>query len=143
MTWTHNSTNFDVIPEGQIGFVYLITNLTNGMKYIGKKNFYSTKTSQKTIVLKTTGLKKKKKIRTKIESDWRDYFGSSDELRSDVEKLGKENFTREILHLCKTKGEISYFEAKLQFEYDVLLYPEKFYNKWIMVRVHRTHLKLK
>lgn len=141
--WLYENQPIDEAPEDVIGFVYRITNTVNGMEYIGKKNFFGTKTSQKTVVVKSTGLKKKKKIRSKIDSNWRDYYGSSEELIKDVEQYGKENFKREILKMCYTKGEISYYEAKFQFDENVLMQPEKFYNKWIMVRVHRTHLKSK
>ena len=84
--WLYNNEPFEKIPEGIVGYVYLITNLTNNRKYIGKKNFYFSKTRQV----------KGKKKRIKVESDWKDYFGSNKELCADVEKLGKENYRREI-----------------------------------------------
>lgn len=119
-------------PKNYIGFVYLITNTITGKRYIGKKLFTKAGTKQ------VKG--KKKKIRK--PSDWLDYYGSNKVLIEDVEALGKEHFTREILRLCKTRGECSYFEAKYQFAYGVLENPDLFYNEQIMCRVHRKHLKL-
>jgi hypothetical protein len=130
MTWLYNDNLFEDIAD-YVGFVYLITNLQNGRKYIGKKNFYFSKT--RTV--------KGKKKRTKVESDWKEYFGSNKELLEDVEKLGKENFKREILKLCKSKGEFGYYEAKYQFQFEVLEHPDLWYNSWIMCRVHRKHIK--
>lgn len=139
--WIYNNQPIDEVPDGYIGFVYRITNLESGKLYIGKKNFFSTQSKQKTVVLKTTGEKKKKKVRTTKESDWRSYYGSSDDVRKDVDALGEASFKREILRLCSSKGELSYYEAKYQFVDDVLLYPERYYNNWISVRVQRVHLK--
>ena len=126
--WLYNNEPFDDIAD-YVGYVYIITNLTNGRKYLGKKNFYFSKT--RTI--------KGKKKRSKVESDWRGYFGSNKELLEDVEKLGKDLFKREIVRLCKSKGEFGYWEAKLQFENNVLE-TNDWYNTWIMVRVHKKHL---
>jgi hypothetical protein len=142
MTWTLNNTLFESIPDdcAAIGFVYLITNTVSNKKYIGKKNFYTNRTKVKTVTLKT-GLKKKKNVKVKAESDWMNYYGSSEELKKDVELYGGEKFTRQILILCYTKGHLSYFEAKYQFDYDVLLKPDQFYNRWISVKVHGIHLK--
>jgi len=108
-----------------IGFVYKITNLNDGRFYIGKKLF--TRAGYKTIK------KKKKKIR--VESDWKNYYSSSEELNEDVQKLGKNMFRREILRLCKSKSECTYYEAKYQFELSVLL--ENTYNKWIQCKIRR------
>ncbi len=141
MQWNYNDLPLENIPESAIGFVYIITNKISGKRYIGKKLFYSTKTKVKTITLKTTGVKKKKKVKELIESDWKDYYGSSDYLKEDVVTLGCEYFDRKILRLCYNKGELSYFEAKYQFDYDVLIHPELWYNSWISVRVQRAHLK--
>jgi hypothetical protein len=110
--------------------VYQITNLTNGKKYIGKKFFYSAKTKQ------VKG--KKKKI--KVPSDWQTYYGSSDILKQDVLQLGHDNFNREILHLCQSKGECGYLEAKEQFVRGVME-TDDYYNTWIMVRVRKSHIK--
>lgn len=112
------------------GFVYLITCKKTNKQYVGKKFFWSSKT--KTI--------KGKKKRSKVESDWKDYFGSNKILIEDVKVNGKDNYTREILHLCKTKGECNYLEAYEQFTRKVLI-GEDYYNEWIMVKVHRSHIK--
>ena len=116
--------------EGFVGFVYLIENTTNSRKYVGKKLLTKSKTFQV----------KKKKKRKRVESDWRDYHGSSEELLKDVEVLGPSSFKRTILHLCRTKGEMTYLEAKEQFDRDVLL-SHDYYNSWISCRIRRPHVK--
>lgn len=121
-----------------MGFVYLITNTVSGRKYIGKKLAKFSKTTQKTVKLKN-GTKKKKKIRSKVDSDWRDYYGSSPELSKDVEALGADKFTREILYYCKSKAECSYVEAREQFTRKVLESTD-YYNGHIQVRVHGSHI---
>jgi hypothetical protein len=136
--WLYNNEEITKLPEDCVGFVYLITNLTSQRKYIGKKLAKFSKTSVKTVTLKN-GTKKKKKIRSKIDSDWMDYYGSSIELNKDVEELGKENFTREILYFCKSKAECSYIEAREQFARKVLETTD-YYNGQISVRVHGSHI---
>ena len=138
MTWLYQGNPVDELPEDCIGFVYLITNNLSGRKYIGKKLAKFSKTTTKTVKLKN-GTKKKKKIRSKIDSDWREYYGSSTELTSDIEKLGTENFTREILYYCKSKSECSYIEAREQFSRRVLE-SKDWYNGHIQVRVHGSHI---
>lgn len=138
MTWLYNNQLVDTLPEDCVGFVYQITNNINQRKYIGKKLAKFSKTTQRTVKLKN-GSKKKKKIRTKVDSDWRDYYGSSPELTKDVEQLGKENFTREILYYCKSKAECSYIEAREQFTRKVLE-SKDYYNGHIQVRVHGSHI---
>jgi hypothetical protein len=139
--WTHLKESVEELPEDCVGFVYQITNLTNSRKYIGKKLAKFAKTTYKVVKLKN-GTKKKKKIRSKIDSDWMDYYGSSIELNKDVEALGKENFTREILYYCKSKAECSYVEAREQFNRRVLE-SDDYYNGQISVRVHGSHIKNK
>ena len=119
MQWTYQNTTVEELPETCIGFVYLITNNITGRKYIGKKLAKFAKTTYKVVKLKN-GTKKKKKIRSKIDSDWRDYYGSSDALTKDVETLGTDNFSREILFYCTSKAECSYIEAREQFTHKVL-----------------------
>jgi hypothetical protein len=133
--WTYNEQLYDETPEQYQGFVYMITDLTNDKKYIGKKFFWKPKILPKT---KT----RKRRVKTRVESDWRSYYGSSAEVKSLVEERGAESFKREILRLCKTKGECSYYEAKLQFEYDVLL-RDDFYNEFIGCKIHSKHLLTK
>lgn len=138
MNWTYQGSDVDVLPDDCIGFVYIIRNSISGRMYIGKKLAKFSKTSVKTVVLKN-GNKKKKKIRTKIDSDWKLYFGSSVELSADILALGSENFTREILHYCKSKAECSYVEAREQFERKVLESVD-YYNGQISVRCHKSHI---
>jgi hypothetical protein len=138
MTWYFDNKVVDTIPHNSVGFVYIITNLVSNRKYIGKKLFKFSKTTYKTVKLKN-GSKKRKKIKSKIESDWQTYYGSSEELNKDIELLGKENFKREILQFCRSKSECSYTEAKLQFHYGVLESNE-YYNGQISVRVHGSHI---
>jgi hypothetical protein len=138
MTWTYQGTVVEELPETCVGFVYLITNSTTGRKYIGKKLAKFSKTTYKTVKLKN-GNKKRKRIRGKIESDWKTYYGSNTELNQDVANLGIENFTREILYYCNSKAECSYIEAREQFERKVLE-SRDFYNGQIAVRVHGSHI---
>lgn len=138
MTWFYQGQEVVELPEDCVGYVYCITNLTNNRKYIGKKLAKFSKTTYKTVKLKN-GIKKKKKIRSKVASDWQDYYGSSPNLTIDVVALGKENFKREILVYCKSKSECSYIEAKLQFEHKVLE-SNDYYNGHIAVRVHGSHI---
>lgn len=133
--WIYNGEVYE--PEIEVtdkafpyqGFVYLIENLANGRSYIGKKNFTFRKTRQVN----------KKKKRFKAESDWREYYGSSEELSKDVEHFGRHVFRRTILHLCRTKGEMAYLETREQFVRDVLL-REDYYNTWISARVRNSHV---
>ena len=134
--WFYNGEAVEQLPEECVAFVYIITNATTGKKYIGKKLAKFKKTSVKTHQLKN-GKKKKKKIRTLVDSDWKIYYGSSKELLDDVAKLGTENFKREILYYCGSKAEASYLEAKTQFDNDVLLNEDKWYNSWISVKVRK------
>jgi hypothetical protein len=138
MTWYFQNQIVETLPEDCIGFVYQIINLTSERKYIGKKLAKFSKTQIRTVKLKN-GTKKKKKIKSKIDSDWRDYYGSNDELLKDVASLGKENFKREILYFCKSKAECSYIEAREQFSRRVLESTE-YYNGHIQIRVHGSHI---
>ena len=128
MSWIYQG---EIVEDfgNYIGFVYMITCLRTNKRYIGKKNFYFAKSKQV----------KGKKKRFKVESDWKDYYGSNDELNQHVKILGEENFQREILRFCSSKGEMSYFEAKYQFQYDVLE-NDQFYNSWISCKIHKKHL---
>jgi uncharacterized protein (DUF427 family) len=117
--------------EGHVAFVYRITNIKTQKSYIGKKLLQKTRTK--------TLKGKRKKI--KSESDWKTYYGSNKDLQADVEKIGATNFRREILKLCKSKGTANYYEMKYQIEHAVLENPETWYNEWIIVKVHRSHIK--
>ena len=126
------SQPFRLINEGLINRNKEIIFKFNGKKYIGKKWFWNTR--------KKPPLKGKTRKRiVKSESDWQDYFGSSDEVKLLVEQSGRERFGREILHLCKNKGECTYFEAKIQFERDVLL-SDEYYNEFIGCKIHSKHV---
>jgi len=128
MGWIYKNAKVTMIPDEVVGFVYLITNTTNGRMYIGKKlaRFKRSRPPLKG---------RKNKRRYKVDSDWQDYYGSSDELSADVLKLGKEKFTREILFYCYSKAELSYIEAREQFARKVLE-SNDYYNGHIRVRVH-------
>jgi hypothetical protein len=141
MTWYYQDTPVETLPEECVGFVYLITNNLSGRKYIGKKLAKFSKTSVK-VVKQKNGIKKKKRIRTKIDSDWREYYGSSIDLAADILKLGTENFSREILYYCASKAACSYIEAREQFNRKVLE-SDDYYNGQISVRVHGSHIKNK
>ena len=139
MTWFYQGNIVEELPDDCVGFVYLITNTVNGRKYIGKKLAKFSKTTYKVVKLKN-GTKKKKKIRSKIDSDWQEYYGSSPNLTADIQQLGTDKFTREILYYCKSKAECSYIEAREQFERKVLE-SDEYYNGHIQVRVHGSHIK--
>ena len=139
MVWLHENIEITELPEDCVGFVYLITNKLTGRKYIGKKLAKFSRTTYRTVKLKN-GTKKKKRIRSKIDSDWRDYYGSSPALTEDVTQLGPESFKREILFYCTSKAECSYIEAREQFARRVLE-SNDYYNGHIQVRVHGSHIK--
>jgi hypothetical protein len=141
MVWLFENAEILELPEDCVGFVYLITNNISGRKYIGKKLAKFSKTTYKVVKLKN-GTKKKKRIKSKIDSDWQLYYGSNDQLNKDIETLGAENFTREILFYCKSKSECSYVEAREQFNHKVLE-SDDYYNGHIQVRVHGSHIKNK
>ena len=132
--WYYNGEEFtSEMIEDNVGFVYIITNVSNNRKYVGKKTLVSKR--------KLPPLKGKKRRRTKIvESKWQDYFGSSDEVNAILEEHGRDIFKREILHLCKSKSEMSYLELKEQMHREVLLNDE-YYNGIIQVKIHRAHVK--
>ena len=139
MTWTYQGLPVEELPEDCVGFVYIITNSISGRKYIGKKLAKFAKTSYKVVKLKN-GTKKKKRIRSKIDSDWLTYYGSNEELNKDVAALGANQFTREIMYYCRSKAECSYIEAREQFTHKVLE-SQDYYNGQISVRVHGSHIK--
>jgi len=134
MTWLYEEKLFDD-PTDYYGFVYEITNNVTGKKYIGRKYF---------TVAKTRQVKGKKK-RSRVDSDWKDYWGSSKYVLADIEKCGQENFTRKIIRLCKTRGECNYWEAKLQFEHNVLQASfdngePAYYNENILIKFTRKNI---
>lgn len=132
--WHYKGEEFTSEMIGDhIGFVYIITDLSNNKKYVGKKLLTSKR--------KLPPLKGKTRKRTVIkESDWQSYFGSSDEVKAILEEKGADNFHREILHLCNAKGELSYMELKEQMDREVLL-DDSYYNGIVQVKIHRSHVK--
>jgi hypothetical protein len=129
MSWIYQDKPFVEVADNW-GFVYIIEDTFNNKKYIGKKQFWFKK--YKTVKGKRKGFL--------AESDWKDYYGSNDFLKEEVSSRGIDHFKRTILRLCSSKSECSYWEAKYQFEFDVLLKPEEYYNQWISVKVTRKHV---
>jgi hypothetical protein len=126
--WVYEGREFTSDDIGDFyGFVYRITNLVTGHDYVGRKYF---KTIQKLKPLK--GFKRKRK--SVKETNWKEYWGSSNRLTIDIEELGLENFKREIICLCESRGDTNYMEAKIQFDEEVLLNPEN-YNGIIAVKI--------
>jgi len=132
--WLYQGEEFTSEMIGDyIGFVYLLTDKENDKKYVGKKIFISKRR------LKPLKGKTRRRVVLK-ESDWQTYYGSSDEVKSIVEEHGGDRFKREILHLCKNKGELSYLEMKEQVDREVLL-RDDYYNGIIQCKIHRSHVK--
>lgn len=129
--WLYQGQEYTSPDEKLVGFVYMITCLETGRKYIGKKLFWSMRRKQV----------KGKIKRVKTESDWKKYWSSSEELKGDVTRLGEDNFKREILHLCFGKGELSYLEVREQIDNRVLEQPSIWYNNLIYCKIHGSHLK--
>ena len=125
--WYFNGEVFNEASKDYEGFVYLITNLENGMKYIGKKHFWERRKNPK------TGRRQTK------ESDWIDYFGSCVTLKEDVKILGADKFKREILHLCRHKKSMSYYETYEQFKRNVL-FDDTYYNTNIEGRFYSSEI---
>jgi hypothetical protein len=139
MVWLYENTEISQLPDDCVGFVYMITNTVTGRRYIGKKLAKFSKTTYRMVTLKN-GNKKRRRIRSKIDSDWQLYYGSNDQLNRDLQQLGAENFRREILFYCRSKSECSYVEAREQFNHRVLE-SDDWYNGHIQVRVHGSHIK--
>ncbi|MCK3776220.1 hypothetical protein MZK49_05685 [Ensifer sesbaniae] len=132
--WQYQGADFDPELIGDYhSFVYLMVDRENGKRYIGRKIFRNTKT-----LPPLRGQKRKRKIVT--ESNWRDYFSSNETINRLVKDCGEERFERTILRLCRTASEAAYWEAKLQFENDVLL-DHNYYNDLVMVRLNSRHLR--
>ena len=132
--WSYNGEEFtSEMIEDNIGFVYIVTDGETGMKYIGKKLFFSK-------VTKPPLKGKKRKRRSLKESDWKTYCGSSETVKQLVEENGLDHFDREIIHLCKSKGELSYMEMKEQIVRDVLLKPDEYHNAFVGGKIHRNHI---
>jgi hypothetical protein len=132
--WLYNGNPFDSEDiQDNYGFIYRITNTTNGYDYVGRKYF--------TTVKKRPPLKgKKNKRRETVETDWKEYWGSSPRLQADIDTLGRDKFTREIIHLCKSRGETNYMEAYYQFTEGVLLREDN-YNGIIQIKLGKNSVK--
>lgn len=138
MTWMYQGQIVEDLPEGYIGFVYLITNKVSDRKYVGQKIALSVQPRFRTFRLKN-GAKRAIRLPGEVEESWKGYFGSSQELLEDVSALGPEMFHREILHFCKSRSECSYLEAKEQFARGVLE-SDEYYNKLIRCNIHWEHI---
>ena len=124
--WYYKDTAFTSNDIGDFfGFVYCITNLQSGKQYIGRKYFYQFR--------KPRGKSRK----VKSESDWKKYYGSSDELTADRKSIGNECFKREIISLHTTKGWVNYEETRQLFLNNVLSENENYYNSNILGRYMR------
>lgn len=132
MTWLYNNEPYTTAPEEYQGFIYKITELDTGKMYIGKKFFWAPKTLP---VTKT----RKRRVKTKVESDWQKYYGSSKDVQELVKQKGVDNYKREILRLCKTKGDCSYWELYEQMVNHVLL-NENYYNEFVGAKIHSKHV---
>lgn len=132
MTWYFHNTPIE-FTENDIGdafgFVYIITHIKSGRKYIGKKFFTKSKTKQV----------KGKKKKTRVSSDWLTYWGSNKELQADVLVNGEAEYTREIIHVCKSRSSCSYWETFEIFNRHALL-NESYYNSWVTCKIHKAHL---
>lgn len=138
MSWTYNGRCIDGTNEHVFGaraFVYVVTNLQDGRQYFGKKR------------LQFVSHKRKKGRRNRIKvvkiSDWESYWGSNDQLKADIQRLGEDQFRREILRFCRSLSESNYYELKYQMDNDVLLHPDKFYNSYVGGRISRKQLGIK
>lgn len=130
--WKYCGETFDDPGEYQ-GFVYLIHCHLNDRKYIGKKNFWTTR--------KLPPLKgQKRKRHRREETDWRTYWGSSNKLLADLETFGEDVFTKQILYLCHNKSEMSYWETKTQIDQRVL-FTDEYYNEIVSCRINKSGVK--
>ena len=130
--WYYDNTLYDEVPKEYIGFVYIITDLPTNKMYVGKKLFWNTRK------LKPLKGKARRRIQV-VESDWKTYYGSNEELQQLVEISNAERFKREILHLCTKKGIMGYLEAREQFDRNVLL-SDEYYNNFIGCKIHGKHV---
>ena len=137
MTWHYKGEVYDPSyedePKEYQGFVYVITEIDTGMKYVGKKFFHKPKTLPIT-------LKRKRRVRSIVESDWRSYYGSNAIIQQRIDEGLSAQYYREILHFGKSKGDLSYLEVKEQMDRDVLI-RDDYYNGIINCKIHRKHLK--
>lgn len=129
--WIYNGEEFteDMIGDA-VGFVYIIRNRDDGRSYVGQKKFGA---KRKTV-------RKGKTKRVYKKSDWQAYYGSNAELQADVERLGAENFRREIIHICQSKAEMNYLELQEQMDRRVILNPRYYYNAYVGGRISRRQL---
>jgi lipopolysaccharide biosynthesis glycosyltransferase len=138
--WTFEGKELEEVPADSIGFVYQIECTENGKKYIGQKSFETNRKKQVLcrqkgeVVKDSNGKSKKKNVREKKESNWRNYYGSSKTLQADIEKFGKENFKREILMFAKQKGQLNRMELEMQILSNCV--PREDYYNEMLATVH-------
>jgi len=135
MNWIYEQTEFEpeeTFLQDYVGFVYEITEKSTGKKYIGKKFFWKN-------VIRSVNKKRKK---VKVQSDWRNYYGSNKSLLEQISGSSEDDYVRVIIRLCKSKGECSYYEAKEQFDRSVL-FDDKYYNEFIGCKIHSKHVRTK
>ena len=118
--WTYNNNIIDTPPKGAFGFVYEITNLVTGQKYIGRKYLSSTRRKPP-----KKGMKRRTVV--KSESNWASYTGSCIPLNEDIAKLTKKNFKFEIVAFGSTKGQVNFLEEVIQIKRNVLV-DDSYYN---------------
>lgn len=116
--WKFQGIDLECAPENSIGFVYILTDLITGKRYIGKKSFYSVRK-----------LKPSDKRRTRVASDWKHYYSSSPTIKQLIKEHGNERFSREILAICTLDRDMNYLEVKYQFQFNVLENPDLWYNE--------------
>lgn len=138
--WLYKDSELQQLPDHCVGFVYLITNLSTGRMYVGKKLATKANTKIRVVTLKS-GEKRKRKLKNRVESDWRTYYGSNKILAEEA-KIDPTNYRREILHFCASKAECTYLEAKEQFARGVLE-SDQYYNEQIDCRIHKSNIKNK
>lgn len=143
--WLYNSkevTSRQDFGDKAIGFVYKIVNKQTGKLYIGKKilaNTLTKKLTKKELLEQTGPGRKQTKKKVSKESNWKEYWGSCKPLLAEVKQLGEESFSREILKVCYSKKQLTYYEIAYQCKYDVLEIDS--YNDNIMSRIFRKDLQ--
>jgi hypothetical protein len=121
--------------QGFRAFVYVIRDVELDKLYYGKKRLQ--------FIRRKKRRGRKNRVVVSRQSDWREYWGSNDQLKDRIRLVGESGFNRTILRLCRTLSEANYYELKYQLENDVLLYPDRFYNAYVGGRISRKQLGIK